>query len=99
MSKELNIELDETLAEGVHTNLTIISHCPTEFVLDFIRLLPGTNKGRVKSRVVLSPEQTKRLLMSLNENIQRYESTFGEIKVMPTESEMQIMGFASKSES
>ncbi|MFI3262191.1 MAG: DUF3467 domain-containing protein [Rikenellaceae bacterium] len=99
MSKELNIELDETLAEGVHTNLTVIAHSPAEFVLDFIRLLPGTNKGRVKSRIVLTPEQTKRLMVSLEENVRRYESTFGEIKVIPTESELQVMSFGSKAES
>lgn len=99
MSKELNIELDEVLAEGIHTNLTIIAHSPSEFVLDFIRLLPGTNKGRVKSRIVLSPEQAKRLVISLDENLRRYESTFGEIKVIPTESELQTMNFAAQGES
>lgn len=98
MSNEINIELDDALAEGTQTNLTVISHSASEFVLDFIRLIPGTTNGRVKSRIVLSPEQAKRLVVSLEENISHYEATFGEINVIPTETELQIMNFGAHGE-
>lgn len=76
---QLNIELTEEIAEGSYSNLAIIQHSNAEFVIDFIRILPSLQKARVKSRVILAPFHAKRLLYALNENIQRYEQTFGEI--------------------
>ena len=78
---QLNIELSEEVAEGIYSNLAIISHSTSEFVLDFIRLMPGTPKANVKSRIILTPEHTKRLLMALQDNIAKYESQMGKIKV------------------
>ena len=77
---EISIELPEEIAEGVYANLSIISHSNTEFILDFIRLVPNVPKAKVKSRVIMSPQQTKRLLQALRENIKRYEATNGIIK-------------------
>ena len=78
---QLNIELSEEVAEGIYSNLAIISHSTSEFVLDFIRMMPGTPKANVKSRIILTPEHAKRLLMALQDNIAKYESQMGKIKV------------------
>lgn len=77
---QINIELSEEIAEGVYANLAMIAHSNSEFVIDFIRLMPGVPKAKVKSRVVVTPEHAKRLLMALQDNIQKYEKTFGPIK-------------------
>ncbi len=90
MDKNLDIEITEEVAEGTYSNLAVISHSPTEFVLDFIRILPGTEKAAVKSRVISSPEQAKRLLLSLQENIKSYESMFGTITVHSQSDQSQI---------
>ena len=79
-SKNLNIELNEEIAEGVYANLAMIAHSSSEFVIDFIRLMPGVPKAKVKSRVVITPEHAKRLLQALQDNIKKYENTFGPIK-------------------
>ncbi|MEI5984126.1 MULTISPECIES: DUF3467 domain-containing protein [Sphingobacterium] len=76
---EISIELTEEMAEGVYSNLAIITHSNTEFVLDFIRLMPGVPKAKVKSRVILTPEHAKQLLNALQENIQRFEGQNGPI--------------------
>lgn len=76
---QLNIELTEEIAEGVYSNLAIITHSNTEFVADFIRVMPGIPKAKVKSRIILTPEHAKRLLHALEENVARYESVNGTI--------------------
>lgn len=73
----LDIELDEAVAQGNYSNLVIISHSTSEFILDFATMLPGLQKARVKSRIILTPEHAKRLLLSLQDNIVRYESNVG----------------------
>ena len=70
---QLNIELSEEVAEGVYANLAIITHSSSEFVLDFIRVMPGIPKAKVKSRIILTPEHAKRLLKAMGENIHRFE--------------------------
>jgi hypothetical protein len=82
--KGLNIELSEEVAEGTYSNLAIINHSPSEFVLDFIKIMPGVPKAKVKSRVLLTPQHAKRLLKALKDNISKYESQHGEIKNMDT---------------
>jgi|SRR5690606_21009179 len=77
---QINIELSEDIAEGVYANLAMIAHSNSEFVIDFIRLMPGVPKAKVKSRVVITPEHAKRLLHALKDNIAKYEETFGPIK-------------------
>ncbi|HEX8562565.1 MAG TPA: DUF3467 domain-containing protein [Flavobacterium sp.] len=77
---QINIELDEVTAEGIYSNLAIINHSASEFVLDFVCIMPGTPKAKVKSRIVLTPQHAKRLLKAMGENIHRYESAHGEIK-------------------
>ena len=78
---QLNIELSEEIADGIYSNLAIITHSNTEFVLDFIRVMPGIPKARVKSRIILSPEHAKRLLMALDDNIEKFEAVNGRIRV------------------
>jgi len=76
-SATLNIELNEEVAEGEYANLVMIAHSPEEFILDFIRIVPGVRKARVKSRVIITPQHAKRLLRALKDNIERYERTYG----------------------
>lgn len=81
LGQQLDIEISEEVADGTYSNFAIITHSNTEFVLDFIRLMPGVPKGKVKSRVILAPQHAKRLLMALGENLAKYESQFGEIEL------------------
>ena len=77
---QINIELTEEIAEGIYSNLAMIAHSNSEFVIDFIRLMPGVPKAKVKSRIVITPEHAKRLLYALKDNIKKYEDAFGHIK-------------------
>lgn len=77
---QLNIELNEETAEGTYSNLAIISHSASEFVTDFIQVMPGMPKAKVKSRIVMTPEHAKRLMHALEDNIQKYEAHHGKIK-------------------
>lgn len=77
---QLNIELKEDVAQGTYSNLAIITHSASEFVLDFVRIMPGMPKAEVKSRVILTPEHAKRLLLALQDNIAKFESAHGPIK-------------------
>ena len=79
--QHIDITLDEPTNLGVYANLAIISPSATEFILDFASVLPGLPKAKVRSRVILAPEHAKRLLLSLQENVARYENTFGPIPV------------------
>jgi len=78
--QQLDIEIDDTVADGIYSNLAIINHSHSEFILDFVNIMPGKPKAKVKSRIVLTPQHTKRLLKALAENVQRFEKTYGEIK-------------------
>ena len=77
---QLSIELPEQIAEGVYSNLAIISHSPTEFVVDFVQIIPNVPKAKVRSRVILAPQHAKRLLAALQDNVAKYEAQFGHIK-------------------
>ena len=78
---QLNIELKEEVAQGIYSNLAIISHSSSEFILDFVRIMPGLPKAEVKSRIILTPEHAKRLLLALGENMGRFETSFGPVKI------------------
>ena len=90
--QQIDINLDETTAEGVYSNMAIISHSTSEFVVDFIRIMPGVPKAKVKSRIVLTPEHAKRLLLSMQDNVAKYEAMFGEIRI-PQVKDKPIVGF------
>ena len=77
---QLNIELSEEVAAGTYSNLAVLNHSPTEFVADFIQVMPGVPKAKVRSRIILTPQHAKRLLKAMSDNIARYEQQFGEIK-------------------
>jgi hypothetical protein len=77
---KLNIELSEEVAEGTYSNLAIISHSHSEFIVDFVKLMPGAPKAKVKSRIILTPEHAKRLYKALHDNIRKFESLNGPIK-------------------
>lgn len=77
---QLNIELTEEIADGIYSNLAIITHSTSEFVVDFVKVMPGVPKAKVKSRILLTPQHAKRLMAALAENIQKYEAVHGTIK-------------------
>jgi len=77
---QMNIELSEEIAEGIYSNLAIISHSNSEFVVDYVRLVPNVPKAKVKSRIILSPAHAKRFAKALVENIKKYESQHGKIQ-------------------
>lgn len=77
---ELNIELSEEIAEGTYSNLAIITHSNSEFIIDFVRIMPQVQKAKVKSRVILTPQHAKRLMLALKDNISKFEAQFGTIK-------------------
>src|SRR5262245_57466679 len=80
MPNQLNIELSEDMAEGSYANLAIITHSHAEFVIDFVNVMPGTPKSKVKSRIIFTPQHAKRFMKALIDNIQKYESMNGAIK-------------------
>ncbi|MBO5699083.1 MAG: DUF3467 domain-containing protein [Bacteroidaceae bacterium] len=88
----LQIELTPDVAGGVYSNLAIISHGKTEMVLDFVSVMPGMPKANVKSRIVMNPEHAKRLLFALQDNIIRYEKTFGTIELAAPQEEAENKG-------
>ncbi|MGN6421094.1 MAG: DUF3467 domain-containing protein [Pseudobacter sp.] len=79
-NNQLNIEISEEVAEGQYANLVIITHSHAEFVVDFVNVMPGTPKSKVKSRVILTPQHAKRFMKALTENINRFESINGKIQ-------------------
>lgn len=77
---QLNIEISEEVAEGTYANLAIITHSHAEFVIDFVNIMPGTPKSKVKSRIIFTPQHAKRFMKALIDNIQKYEAINGSIK-------------------
>jgi Protein of unknown function (DUF3467) len=77
---QLNIEISEEMAEGQYANLAIITHSHAEFVLDFVNVMPGTPKSKVKSRIILTPQHAKRLMNAMKDNVERFEAANGVIK-------------------
>jgi hypothetical protein len=77
--KKIDIALSDDIAEGIYSNLAIITHSHSEFIVDFVSLMPGVPKGNVKSRIILTPQHAKRLLLALDENIKRFEAIHGVI--------------------
>lgn len=78
--QQLNIDLSEEIAEGHYSNLAVITHSNSEFVVDFVQIMPGVPKAKVKSRILLTPQHAKRLMNALNENLKKYEAQHGEVK-------------------
>ena len=78
---QIQIELTDEIAQGTYANLSIITHSSSEFVLDFIRIVPGVPKAKVKSRVILTPENAKRLMFALNDNLTQYEKQYGQVNL------------------
>ena len=95
---QLDIELSEEIADGIYSNLAIISHSNSEFVIDFVRMLPGLPKAKVKSRIVLNPQHAKRLLLALSDNVQKFEDNFGEIKLQEQGQQFPPMNFGPAGE-
>ncbi len=94
---QINIELTDDVAQGAYSNLAIITHSPGEFVSDFVQLMPGVPKGKVRSRIIMTPQNAKKYMRALAENIQRYEQTFGTIQEVDT-APMPTMNFSPTTE-
>ncbi len=80
-SKQINIQVGEKEAEGIYSNLALISHSAAEFVIDFTRMLPGVPKTKVYARIIMTPQHAKSFLKALRENVDKFEKQFGEIKI------------------
>ena len=91
--QQINIELGEQEAEGIYSNLALITHSAAEFVFDFTRILPGKPKAKVYARIIKTPQHAKSLLLALQENIKKYEEQYGEIKVKGLQEKQQQIGF------
>jgi Protein of unknown function (DUF3467). len=79
-SNQINIEISEEIAEGTYANLAIITHSHAEFIVDFVNVMPGTPKSKVKSRIIFTPMHAKRFMRAMIENIEKYEAVNGTIK-------------------
>ena len=79
-NNQLNIEISEEVAEGEYANLAIITHSHAEFVIDFVNVMPGTPKSKVKSRIILTPQHAKRFMKALTDNLNRFEVANGKIQ-------------------
>ncbi len=93
---KINIELGEKEAQGIYSNLAIITHSPAEFIIDFTRIVPGVPKAKVLSRIITTPQHAKMLMKALEDNIKKYESRFGEIEI--ANSPEHQFGFATNLE-
>ena len=80
-NQQLQIELKPEVAEGIYSNLAILTHSSSEFIADFVQMMPGLPKAQLRSRIIMAPEHAKRLLMALQDNVQKYEKQFGTIKL------------------
>ena len=78
---QIKIELDDHVGQGEYANFAVVTHSPAEFVMDYIRVLPGMTKSKVKSRIIMAPMHAKTLMMALRDNIKKFENKFGEIKI------------------
>jgi len=90
--QQINLELDDSVSSGEYANFVVVTHSPAEFVLDFTRILPGTPKAKVHSRIVMAPQHAKAFFGALNENIQKFESKHGDIKMPKREEGFQSFG-------
>jgi hypothetical protein len=86
-AQQINVELGEKEAEGIYSNLAIITHSPAEFILDFTRVLPGVPKARVQARIIMTAQHAKLLMRAMEDNIRKFEQKFGEIKIQGDQSQ------------
>jgi hypothetical protein len=93
--QQINIELGEKEAEGIYVNLAMITHSPTEIVIDFSRVMPRTPKSRVLARIIMTPMHAKLLANALEDNLKKFEAQFGEIKVWGMPNQAKTIGFAT----
>ncbi|MBN2378822.1 DUF3467 domain-containing protein [candidate division WOR-3 bacterium] len=92
--RRLDVEIKPDEAEGIYSNLVLVAHSSSEFIIDFARMLPGLPKARVFSRIIMSPQHTELLRRTLEENIKKYETRYGKIEVKDKPGEQKEMGFA-----
>lgn len=91
--QQINIEIGENEAEGIYSNLVLITHSPAEFIFDFARVLPGKSKAKVYARIIKAPQHAKSFLLALQDNIKKYEDQHGEIKLHGIENRQKNIGF------
>ncbi len=95
-TNQLQIELNDEVAQGIYANLAVITHSSSEFIVDFIRVMPGLPKAGVKSRIILTPEHAKRLMRALEDNVRKYENSFGAIHLNEESTIQPIPGFTGE---
>ena len=95
--QQIKIHIDEKIGEGIYANMALITHSPSEVVIDFLRMLPGMAKTNVQARIIMTPQHAKQLHLALGDNLKKYEEQFGEIKIMQKEQERNF-GFRPPTE-
>ncbi len=95
MTGQLQVELREPESEGIYANLAIISHSPSEMIIDFARVMPGVQKARVRSRIIMTPQHAKMMERALSDNLKKFEKQYGEIKLQGDQATGRI-GFAAE---
>ena len=85
--QSIQVDIDEKIAEGTYANMAMLTHSPSEVVLDFLRMMPGLNKAKVQSRIIMTPQNAKALSLALMDNLKKFEDKFGEIKLMQKDGE------------
>lgn len=96
-NNQINIELTEEVGQGIYSNLAVITHSSSEFIIDFIRIMPGLPKAKVQERIILTPEHAKRLSLALQDNLAKFESINGQIKINnPSETPPIPINFGGK---
>ena len=94
--QKINIELDDSTSQGIYSNLAVINHSPSEFVIDFVIIMPGNPKAKVRSRIILTPEHAKRFQSALADNVRRYEDSHGDIGSKESPSVLLSLGAAGE---
>jgi len=93
--QQIQVDIEEKIAEGTYANMAMIAHSPSEIVLDFVRMMPGLRKAKVQTRVIMTPQNAKAFLRALTDNIKKFEENFGEIKMATKEAERNF-GFRTE---
>jgi len=92
--QQIQVDINENIAEGTYANMAMLTHSPSEVVIDFVRMMPGLQKAKVQSRIIMTPQNAKALSMALQDNIKKFEDKFGEIKLVQKDGDKNF-GFQS----
>ncbi|HDR00259.1 MAG TPA: DUF3467 domain-containing protein [candidate division WOR-3 bacterium] len=91
--QQVQVEIGEKESEGIYSNFVLIAHSPSEFIIDFARMLPGLSKAKVFARIVMTPQHARMLNNALKDNLDKFETRFGKINLQGREDSTRSLGF------